>query len=117
MTPRTRAVVETNLALGGVPTGHYRLLAGPPISPETRALAGDRSYGLIVIDLDDSAESVCAALRWAVDVAIARAVVIVDDSRNPARSAVGEMVRYVDAAAPRLRLLGTAAGSAFLRCP
>ena len=116
MSPVTQAVVVTNLALGGVPTDHYRLIEGTSDAPEPHRAAGDRGYGLIVIDGDHSEEVAYNDLLWAESLAVPDALVILDDYDDPAWPGVAvALKRYMDRPESTLRLVGTAATTAFLR--
>lgn len=116
LSPVTQAVVVTNLALGGVSPNNYRLIEGTSDSPESQRVAGDRSYGLIVIDGDHSEKVAYNDLLWAESIALPDALVILDDFDDPAWPGVAvALKRYIDRPESTLRLVGTAATTAFLR--
>ena len=115
-TPVTRSVVEANLALGGVSTDRYRVIEGRSESDDTQAAIADRTYGLVIIDGDHGADAALNDLLLADRLAADGALVVLDDFGDLAwpgvRAALDE---YLERDEVRLRHVGTAATSAFLR--
>lgn len=115
-TPATKLVVEENLALGGVAPERFRLIEGLSTSPEIRARASDKSYGLIVIDGNHSDEVAYNDLLWAQSVAAPGALVILDDYQDSTWPGVeAALERYLARTESTMVMIGSAATTAFLR--
>ncbi|PZT76246.1 MULTISPECIES: class I SAM-dependent methyltransferase [unclassified Streptomyces] len=116
-TPVREDVVRANLALtGGGTTHHPRIVRGFSSAPEVRAEAGDRSYGVIVVDGDHSGPGVAADLEWVEEIAAPGGVVVLDDYGDAAWPGVQEALdAHLAGGASRLRLLGRVSTSAYLR--
>ncbi|WP_405899507.1 class I SAM-dependent methyltransferase [Streptomyces sp. NBC_00727] len=116
-TPVREDVVRANLALtGGGTTHHPRIVQGFSGAPEVRAEAGDRTYGVIVVDGDHSMAGVAADLEWVEEIVAPGGVVVLDDYGDPSWPGVQEALdKHLADGASRLRLLGRVATSAYLR--
>jgi len=115
-TPVRLDVVRANLALGGRAGELARVEQGFSSDPEVRAAVSDRKYGVIVVDGDHSAAGVAADLEWVEQIAAPGAVVVLDDYGDAKWAGVQEAAdRHLASSTTRLRLLGRAATSAFLR--
>lgn len=115
-TPVRLDVVRANLALGGRAGELARVEQGFSSDPKVRAAVSDRKYGVIVVDGDHSAEGVAADLEWVEEIAAPGAVVVLDDYGDNKWAGVQEAAdRHLASPSTRLRLLGRAATSAFLR--
>ncbi|MQS07708.1 class I SAM-dependent methyltransferase [Streptomyces alkaliphilus] len=114
--PITEALVRSNLALAGVDPDRTRLCRGLSGDPEVRAAASDRSYGLVVVDGDHTAEGVAADLEWVETITAPGAVVVLDDYGARQWPGVQEATdRHLKRGDGRLEWVGRVATSAFLR--
>ncbi|GGY91957.1 class I SAM-dependent methyltransferase [Streptomyces poonensis] len=113
--PVDEHAVRTNLTLAGPAGAAARIQRGFSADPDTRAAVSDRSYGVIVIDGDHSAEGVLADLEWAEQIAAPGAVIVLDDYGDPKWTGVKEAADKYLAGETRFTYLGKAALSAFLR--
>ena len=114
--PATRATVETNLALGGVPAASYRLVTGLSGDEELAKTISDRRYGLVIIDGDHGEDAAYDDLLLAESVAESGGLVILDDHGDPAWPGVAKALeRYLMREDAKLTLVGIATTSAFLR--
>ncbi|WP_171114232.1 MULTISPECIES: class I SAM-dependent methyltransferase [Streptomyces] len=114
-TPVDEHAVRTNLALAGQAGSAARIQQGFSEDPETRAAVSDRSYGVIIVDGDHSAEGVLADLQWAEEIAAPGAIVVLDDFGDPNWPGVKDAMDKHLAGESRFTYLGKAARSAFLR--
>jgi hypothetical protein len=115
-TPVRLDVVRANLALGGAAGEQARIQQGLSGDAEVRAAVADRSYGVIVVDGDHSAEGVAADLEWAEEIAAPGGIVVLDDYGDPAWTGVQAAAdAHLARAGTRFTLLGAVATSAFLR--
>ncbi|MBV7699070.1 class I SAM-dependent methyltransferase [Streptomyces sp. TRM70350] len=114
-TPVDEHAVRTNLALAGQAGSAARIRQGFSEDPETRAAVSDRSYGVIIVDGDHSAEGVLADLQWAEEIAAPGAIVVLDDFGDPNWPGVKDAMDKHLAGETRFTYLGKAARSAFLR--
>jgi hypothetical protein len=113
--PVDERAVRTNLALAGPAGAAARIQRGYSEDPETRAAVSDRSYGVIVVDGDHSAEGVLADLEWAEKIAAPGAVIVLDDFGDPKWPGIKEALDKHLAGETRFTYLGKASHSAFLR--
>ncbi|MCE7082737.1 class I SAM-dependent methyltransferase [Streptomyces sp. ST2-7A] len=114
--PITETLVRSNLALAGVDPDRFRLCRGLSGDPEVRAAASDRSYGLVVVDGDHTAEGVAADLEWVETITAPGAVVVLDDYGARQWPGVQEATdRHLKRGDGRLEWIGRVATSAFLR--
>ncbi|QIJ64352.1 class I SAM-dependent methyltransferase [Streptomyces sp. JB150] len=113
--PVDEHAVRTNLALAGPAGAAARIQRGFSEDPETRAAVSDRSYGVIVVDGDHSAEGVLADLQWAERIAAPGAVIVLDDYGDPKWPGIKEALDKHLAGETRFTYLGKAALSAYLR--
>ncbi|WP_405761088.1 class I SAM-dependent methyltransferase [Streptomyces sp. NBC_01420] len=116
-TPVREDVVRANLALtGGGTTHHPRIVQGFSSAPEVRAEAGDRMYGVIVVDGDHSMAGVAADLEWVEKIVAPGGVVVLDDYGDAAWPGVQEALdKHLADGGSRLRMLGRVSTSAYLR--
>ncbi|MFI2375208.1 class I SAM-dependent methyltransferase [Streptomyces sp. NPDC018964] len=114
-TPVDEHAVRTNLALAGPAGVAARIRKGFSEDPETRAAVSDRSYGVIVVDGDHSAEGVAKDLAWAEEIAAPGAIVVLDDFGDPKWPGIEEALDKHLAGTTRFTYLGKASLSAFLR--
>jgi hypothetical protein len=115
-TPVRLDVVRANLALGGTAGEQARVQQGLSGDPDVRAAVSDRSYGVIVVDGDHSAEGVAADLEWAEQIAAPGGIVVLDDYGDAAWPGVQEAAdAHLARPDTRFALLGRVATSAFLR--
>lgn len=113
--PVDEHAVRTNLALAGPAGVAARIQRGFSENADTRAAVSDRSYGVIVIDGDHSAEGVLADLQWAEQIAAPGAVVVLDDFGDPKWPGIKDALDKHLTGETRFTYLGKAALSAFLR--
>ncbi|MEV5339792.1 class I SAM-dependent methyltransferase [Streptomyces sp. NPDC052676] len=113
--PVDEHAVRTNLALAGPAGAAARIQRGFSEDPETRAAVSDRSYGVIVVDGDHSAEGVLADLQWAERIAAPGAVIVLDDYGDPKWPGIKEALDKHLGGETRFTYLGKAALSAYLR--
>ncbi|MGX1132700.1 hypothetical protein RKD49_004890 [Streptomyces glaucescens] len=113
--PVDEHAVRTNLALAGPAGAAARIQRGFSEDPETRAAVSDRSYGVIVVDGDHSAEGVLADLQWAEQIAAPGAVVVLDDYGDPKWPGIKDALDKHLTGETRFTYLGKAALSAYLR--
>lgn len=113
--PVDEHAVRTNLALAGPAGAAARIQRGFSEDPETRAAVSDRSYGVIVVDGDHSAEGVLADLQWAERIAAPGAVIVLDDYGDPKWPGIKEALDKHLAGETRFTYLGKASLSAYLR--
>ncbi|MFI2505540.1 class I SAM-dependent methyltransferase [Streptomyces sp. NPDC018972] len=114
-TPVDEHAVRTNLALAGPAGVAARIQKGFSEDPDTRAAVSDRSYGVIVVDGDHSAEGVAKDLEWAEEIAAPGAIVVLDDFGDPKWPGIKEALDKHLTGTTRFTYLGKAALSAFLR--
>ncbi len=115
-TPISESLIRANLALCGVEESRLRLCRGFSQDPAVRAAAGDRRYGLVVVDGDHAREGVLADLEWVETVVAPGAVVVLDDYGARQWPGVEEATEeYLKRGDTRLRWVGQVATSAFLR--
>jgi predicted O-methyltransferase YrrM len=115
-TPVRLDVVRANLAFGGPAGGRTRVVAGLSGDPEIRKEAGDREYGVIIVDGDHSAEGVAADLEWAETIAAPGGIVVLDDYGDPGWLGVQAAAdAHLARGDSRFDLLGRVSTSAFLR--
>ncbi|SFC81383.1 class I SAM-dependent methyltransferase [Streptomyces aidingensis] len=115
-TPISESLIRANLALSGVDDGRLRLCRGFSQDEAVRAAAGDRRYGLVVIDGDHAREGVLADLEWVENIVVPGAVVVLDDYGARQWPGVEEATdEYLKRGDARLRWVGQVATSAFLR--
>ncbi|GHB86250.1 class I SAM-dependent methyltransferase [Streptomyces spinoverrucosus] len=114
-TPVDEHAVRTNLALAGQAGIAARIQQGFSEDAETRAAVSDRSYGVIIVDGDHSAEGVLADLQWAEEIAAPGAIVVLDDFGDPNWPGIKDAMDKHLAGETRFTYLGKAARSAFLR--
>jgi hypothetical protein len=114
-TPVAEDAVRTNLALAGPAGVAARVQQGFSEDAATRAAVSDRSYGVIVVDGDHSANGVRQDLQWAEEIAAPGAVVVLDDFGDPAWPGIKEALDEHLKDDTRFTYLGKAAHSAFLR--
>ncbi|MGW0186152.1 class I SAM-dependent methyltransferase [Streptomyces sp. NPDC003362] len=113
--PVDEHAVRTNLALAGPAGAAARIQRGFSEDPGTRAAVSDRSYGVIVVDGDHSAEGVLADLQWAEQIAAPGAVVVLDDYGDPKWPGIKDALDKHLTGETRFTYLGKAALSAYLR--
>ncbi|MCT2589168.1 class I SAM-dependent methyltransferase [Streptomyces sp. N2-109] len=113
--PVSEAVVRANLELAGVPPERVRLHQGFSGDPAIRQAVSDRSYGVVVVDGDHSAEGVRADLEWVEGIIAPGGVVIVDDYGDRTWPGVKLAADEYLTAETRLELVGAVSTSAFLR--
>jgi hypothetical protein len=116
-TPVTARVVQHNLLTCGLSADDVRLIEGYSTDPEVQAQLAEEQYAVVVVDGDHSADGVYADLRWVETVTAPGAIVIVDDFGDAMWPGVEQATRRYLAEGGRLRLLGQAATSAYLRAP
>ncbi|AWW37774.1 class I SAM-dependent methyltransferase [Streptomyces cadmiisoli] len=114
-TPVREAAVRTNLALAGAAGAATRIEQGFSEDPEVRARVSDRSYGVIVVDGDHSAEGVAADLEWAERIVAPGGIVVLDDFGHPKWPGIEEAFEKHMATDTRLTFLGQVAHSGYLR--
>ena len=114
-TPVDERAVLTNLALAGASGARTRLHVGYSTDPAAQAAVGDRQYGLIIVDGDHSREGVIADLAWVETIVAPGGVVILDDFGDAKWPGVQEAWEHHEKTGTRLRLLGRAANSGYLR--
>lgn len=112
-----REVAQHNFAVAGLAATDYRMVQGPSSDSAVQAEAGDRQYGVVVVDGDRSEEGVYADLWWVEKIVAAGGLVVLDDFGDPRWPGVERAGRRYLADGGRLQLLGTAATSAYLRSP
>lgn len=116
--PVIPTVLAANMALGGIDPSCYRLLQGLSSDPDVKGASADRLYGLVIIDGDHSEEVAFDDLCFAEAVVEPGGLVILDDYRDPTWPGVeAALDRYLARSDARLRVVGAAATSAFLRAP
>ncbi|MGW0854905.1 class I SAM-dependent methyltransferase [Streptomyces sp. NPDC002690] len=113
--PVDEQAVRTNLALAGPAGVAARIQRGYSEDPDTRAAVSDRSYGVIIVDGDHSAEGVAKDLEWAEEIAAPGAIVVLDDFGDDKWPGIKEALDEHLAGTTRFTYLGKAAHSAFLR--
>ncbi|TDT37637.1 methyltransferase family protein [Streptomyces sp. BK208] len=113
--PVDEHAVRTNLALAGPAGAAARIRQGFSEDPETRAAVADRSYGVIVVDGDHSAEGVAQDLEWAEEIAASGAIVVLDDYGDPRWPGIKDALDDRLRGKTRFTFLGKAARSAYLR--
>ncbi|WP_338898622.1 class I SAM-dependent methyltransferase [Streptomyces sp. TG1A-60] len=113
--PVDEHAVRTNLALAGPAGVGARIQRGFSENADTRAAVSDRSYGVIVVDGDHSAEGVLADLQWAEQVAAPGAVIVLDDYGDPKWPGIKDALDKHLTGETRFTYLGKAALSAYLR--
>jgi hypothetical protein len=113
--PVDEHAVRTNLSLAGPAGAAARIRRGFSEDPETRAAVSDRTYGVIVVDGDHSAEGVLADLQWAEQIAAPGAVVVLDDYGDPKWPGIKDALDKHLTGETRFTYLGKAALSAYLR--
>jgi predicted O-methyltransferase YrrM len=116
-TPVTARVVRHNLAICGLSEDDVRLIEGYSTDPEVQAQVADEQYAVVVVDGDHSEAGVYADLRWVETITAPGAIVVVDDFGDKLWPGVEQATRRYLADGGRLRLLGQAATSAYLRAP
>ncbi|MBZ9639992.1 class I SAM-dependent methyltransferase [Streptomyces sp. PSKA30] len=114
-TPVREAAVRTNLALVGAPGAGARIQQGFSEDPEVRALVSDRSYGVIIVDGDHSAEGVAKDLEWAEQIVAPGGIVVLDDFGHPKWPGIKEAFEKHMTTDTRLKFLGQVAHSGYLR--
>ncbi|WP_409469892.1 class I SAM-dependent methyltransferase [Streptomyces sp. HC307] len=114
-TPVREAAVRTNLALVGAPGAETRIQQGFSEDPEVRALVSDRSYGVIIVDGDHSAEGVAKDLEWAEQIVAPGGIVVLDDFGHPKWPGIKEAFEKHMTTDTRLKFLGQVAHSGYLR--
>ncbi|QNS07735.1 class I SAM-dependent methyltransferase [Streptomyces xanthii] len=114
-TPVRGAAVRTNLALAGEAGAAARIQRGFSGDPDVRTAVADRAYGVIIVDGDHSAPGVAADLAWAEEIAAPGAIVVLDDFGHAKWPGIKEAFEKHMAGDTRLRFLGQAANSGFLR--
>ncbi|MFE9920355.1 class I SAM-dependent methyltransferase [Streptomyces sp. NPDC005774] len=114
-TPVDEQAVRTNLALAGPAGVAARIQRGFSEDPDTRAAVSDRSYGVIVVDGDHSAEAVAKDLEWAEKIAAPGGIVVLDDFGDPKWPGIKEALDKHLTGDTRFTYLGKASHSAFLR--
>ncbi|RZB15946.1 class I SAM-dependent methyltransferase [Streptomyces sp. F001] len=114
-TPVREAAVRTNLALVGAPGAGARIQQGFSEDPEVRALVSDRSYGVIIVDGDHSAEGVAKDLEWAEQIVAPGGIVVLDDFGHPKWPGIKEAFEKHMTTDTRLEFLGQVAHSGYLR--
>ena len=114
-TPVDEHAVRTNLALAGPAGQRARIQVGYSTDPAVQAAVSDRQYGLIIVDGDHSREGVVADLAWVEKIAAPGAVVVLDDFGDAKWPGVQQAWTEHAAKGSRLRLLGRAANSGYLR--
>ena len=114
-TPVEERAVHTNLALAGAAGQRTRLHVGYSTDPKAQAAVGDREYGLIIVDGDHSREGVIADLAWVEKIVAPGGVVILDDFGDAKWPGVEQAWEHHESNGTRLRLLGRAASSGYLR--
>ncbi|MFC9908719.1 class I SAM-dependent methyltransferase [Streptomyces sp. NPDC059862] len=114
-TPVREAAVRANLALVGAPGAGARIQQGFSEDPEVRALVSDRSYGVIIVDGDHSAEGVAKDLGWAEQIVAPGGIVVLDDFGHPKWPGIKEAFEKHMTTDTRLKFLGQVAHSGYLR--
>ncbi|MFC5957321.1 class I SAM-dependent methyltransferase [Streptomyces pratens] len=114
-TPVDEHAVRTNLALAGPAGVAARIQRGFSEDPDTRAAVSDRSYGVLVVDGDHSAEGVAKDLEWAEKIAAPGGIVVLDDFGDPKWPGIKEALDKHLTGDTRFTYLGKASHSAFLR--
>jgi hypothetical protein len=113
--PVVEAVLRHNLRLSGVPDDDVRVLRGFSSDKQVRALAGDRQYGVVVVDGDHSAEGVASDLEWVEKLVAPGGVVVLDDYGDKKWPGVQGAADTHLEGTTRLSMIGVVASSAFLR--
>jgi cephalosporin hydroxylase len=116
-TPVTEDVARSNFATLGLPPERFRLITGYSGDADVQAQVADRGYAVVVIDGDHSEEGVLADLWWVEQIVAPGAVVVMDDYGDRLWPGVERAVQRYLGTGGRLRLVGSAASSAFLRAP
>jgi hypothetical protein len=115
-TPVRMDVVRANLVLGGRPGAEARVVQGLSGDAAVRAEVSDRKYGVIVVDGDHSKEGVLADLEWVEDIIAPGGIVVMDDYGDGKWKGVKQAAdQHLASGNSRLKLLGAASTSAFLR--
>ncbi|MGP4092536.1 class I SAM-dependent methyltransferase [Streptomyces sp. KR55] len=114
-TPVNGTAVRTNLALVGAAGAGARIQQGFSEDPEVRALVSDRSYGVIIVDGDHSAEGVAKDLEWAEQIVAPGGIVVLDDFGHPKWPGIKEAFEKHMTTDTRLKFLGQVAHSGYLR--
>jgi hypothetical protein len=113
--PVVEAVLRHNLHLSGVPADDVRIVRGFSSDEEVRSVAGDRQYGVVVVDGDHSAEGVASDLVWVEELVAPGGVVVLDDYGDKKWPGVQSAVDTHLEGTTRLSMIGVVASSAFLR--
>jgi predicted O-methyltransferase YrrM len=114
-TPVTQPVVHRNLAAAGLDETQFRIIRGFSTDPAVRKQAGDRTYGVIVVDGDHSEAGVAADLEWVeAELVEPGTIVVLDDYGDAKWPGVQAATDKHLARSKRLRSLGVVATSAYL---
>ncbi|KRV50157.1 hypothetical protein AQ490_17300 [Wenjunlia vitaminophila] len=113
--PVSEQVLRANLALAGVDPERVRVRPGFSGDPEVRDAVSDRSYGVVVVDGDHSAEGVADDLAWVEEIVAPGGIVVVDDYGDRNWPGVKEAADRHLADSDLLELVGVCSTSAFLR--
>jgi predicted O-methyltransferase YrrM len=111
-TPVSEPVVRWNLEASGLDA--YRILRGYSTDREVRDHAGDRSYGVIVLDGDHSEAGVAADLEWVEHLVEPGSVIVLDDYGDQRWPGVKRAADAHLARSGRLRSAGVVATSGYV---
>ncbi|MFI9614765.1 class I SAM-dependent methyltransferase [Streptomyces sp. NPDC052023] len=114
-TPVREAAVRSNLALVGAAGAATRIQQGFSEDPEVRAAVADRSYGVVIVDGDHSAEGVAKDLEWAEQIVAPGGIVVLDDFGHPKWPGIKEAFEKHMTTDTRFTFLGQVAHSGYLR--
>ena len=114
-TPVDEKAVRTNLSLAGTAGNAARVQVGFSTDPAVRAAAGDRKYGLLVIDGDHSYEGVRADLEWAEELVAPGGLIVLDDYGDRKWHGVQKALDEHLTGSTRMTLLGRVATSGYVR--
>jgi Methyltransferase domain len=113
-TPVSEPVVRRNLEAAGLREPVFRIIRGYSTDDQVRRTAGDRTYGVIVVDGDHSEAGVAADLDWVENLVEPGTVVVLDDYGDARWPGVQSATDKHLAGSERLSLVGVVSTSAFL---
>jgi Methyltransferase domain len=113
-TPVSHSVVQRNLEIAGLREPGFRIVRGFSGDREVRGQAGDRTYGVIIIDGDHSEAGVAADLEWIEKLIEPGTVVVLDDYGDARWPGVQSATDKHLADSTKLALAGVVSTSAYL---
>lgn len=113
--PVVAEVVRSNLHLAGLDDAAYRLVQGYSNDADTKQIAGDRSYSVVIVDGDHSHEGVHHDVTWAAEICAEGAIVVLDDFGDGGWAGVRTGYEQAAAEGAPFDFLGTVSTSAYLR--